>query len=279
MKPAAFQILFQAQTLRDLALRGRCHYLSKTMEFFRVQYPHEAFRMSYEILRDQHPNEYVLKNELLIWLRSHTTGAFIQTEFFCPERAIDVVVVSDGEGTAYEIKTRYDSTAKLEGQIADYSKVFDQVVLVTQNGYSGKFHRVVPDWVGLIVLGPRGPVMTRKPKRYTRNLDKYRILSCMRKAERVAFVKDVDPSRKFVPTYYASQSRAIAMDLSPMEMSEYFLRHLHLRERPVRHLECISMLPDCFVAALYDYWFTLKDLGALRELMGRPIDHGEPQPV
>ena len=173
--------------------------------------------------------------------------------------------------TAYEIKSRYDSPAKLKEQIDTYSRAFEYVVLITESRHTNKFYRVVPPYVGLSVLDRDGIRVVEPPSRYTEKLHPFTMLNGRNKAERIAFVKQVDPEAKHVESDYDRLSRTAAMGMGPAQMSRHFQDCLSRSNRPKRYLQFISDLPDCFTAALYDYYLPMGVLKTLIEVMDAPI--------
>ncbi|MXZ58153.1 MAG: sce7726 family protein [Rhodothermaceae bacterium] len=264
--------LFDATHLRDLAALGYSPRLHSLARILKSETPKEVFVAAYEKLRVQYCVEYVIKNELLHWVREREKNSLIRTEYWTEGgRRADVVTIGD-TSTAYEIKTRYDSPTRLKDQFKAYSKVFEHVVLVTQSGYTNKFYKHAPSYAGLYVLDRDGSIrVAEKPRRHAEDLSAYAMITHMRKAERVAFVKELDPEAKYVSSQYWKQSVEIAEAMTPEEMSTHFKYFQGQRERPVRHLDFISKLPRCFAAALYDYWLTVKELKALVGLMDHSV--------
>lgn len=63
---------------------------------------------------------------------------------------IDMCTIN-GKSTAYEIKTEFDSTLRLEKQIEDYSKVFEYIYIITHKKHLDKILNLVPDFCGVQV--------------------------------------------------------------------------------------------------------------------------------
>ena len=273
----SIHVLFKASHIRELAWHKDLAPLRNIMPGRSCNTPKEVFESVYEELLDDYMIEYVLKNELLKFLRKRNPGEFIGTEFHIglggsigePSK-IDAVVIGD-TGTAFEIKSRFDRTDRLESQINAYSKVFDKIVLVTEKFYSERFVKRIPSWVGHYEISPIGVSVCRAPKVYTKNLRARDMLSSMYKPERIAFVKRVNAKAKYVPTYYRDLSRTLAMSMKPTEMNEHFCWHLKTRNKPIRCLQFLPELPDCFTAALYDYWLLQRDIKSLIEVMDAPL--------
>jgi hypothetical protein len=65
---------------------------------------------------------------------------------------VDVAVVTPKMLIGYEIKSDFDSLVRLERQIIEYDRVFDQCYLVCGNKYVEKALKLLPDHWGLTTL-------------------------------------------------------------------------------------------------------------------------------
>jgi len=103
----------------------------------------EMFTTIYQRMQHNYPVEYVLKNNLLLWIRSQFPESYIETEYWILCTFADVIVITKDRSIVYEIKTRYDSHQRIKSYIKDYSEVFDEIILVTEEGYSFRYHQHV----------------------------------------------------------------------------------------------------------------------------------------
>lgn len=272
MDPNHILPLFQAERLREIAWGRHAGWLEGLAKELNMSTPREVFDAGYEHLYKKYPIEYVLKNEFLKWLGQKYPEACIRTEQWIDGRKADVVMMGD-TSVAFEIKSKYDSPRELERQIATYSKVFARVALVTQSGYTTRFYKYAPPWVGLFMLQPGGVILELKaPESYTKNLEKEVVLNLLRKPARMAFVKQFTPEARNVARKYIHQSLVIAKDMSPKELSEHVYALSMSAEPPRRHLQFAELLPSCLLAALHDYVLLVRDLKALVEIMDVPFD-------
>ena len=115
----------------------------------------EAINKIYEQMEREHRNEYYFKNTILnkLLVEKHEllhTTAF--TELPIAESKADMVLIN-GRGIVYEIKTDLDDFTRLESQIRDYYKAFSYVnVVVSQKQYE-KVKSILKDkTVGIYVL-------------------------------------------------------------------------------------------------------------------------------
>jgi hypothetical protein len=64
----------------------------------------------------------------------------------------DLILFSNGQTFAYEIKAQNDDFRKLRGQLEEYNKTFDFVSLITTEKHSSKANRIVPKNNGIIII-------------------------------------------------------------------------------------------------------------------------------
>jgi len=170
----------------------------------------------------------------------------------------DVIVITKDRSIVYEIKTRSDSHQRIKSQIKDYSEVFDEIILVTEEEYSFRYHKHVPSYIGLMSMTSKGHIqILMPPQKQTDRLKSHAMLHQMRKAEKVEFVKRLDPEKKFVPTYSMKYSQEIAKDMTVEEMQTH-----------IRYLNLLSQLPECMTAAMYDYHILKSEWKSIIEMLG-----------
>ncbi len=113
---------------------------------------HEYLQKVYRILNENYRNEYILKNELLNdWLKDHigSSHSEIYSEFKVGTAKADLVMFN-GSARAFEIKSEYDSPARLNNQLRNYVKAFHEVYVVVPEAHLKKYASTIDDTVGLI---------------------------------------------------------------------------------------------------------------------------------
>nr|NQU94544.1 sce7726 family protein [Bacteroidota bacterium] len=86
----------------------------------------------YSILEKYYQNEYVFKNTFLTeWLIKEIgqTNSKVFNEYRVGNSIADLVIFN-GNSKVFEIKTEYDSDSRLELQLENYRKVFNQIFLI-----------------------------------------------------------------------------------------------------------------------------------------------------
>lgn len=68
---------------------------------------------------------------------------------------IDMAVLN-GHFHGYEIKSSQDNLERLPNQLVSYSKIFDQLSVITEEKYATKILKIIPDWVGVTICYQEG---------------------------------------------------------------------------------------------------------------------------
>ncbi|MGI2294363.1 sce7726 family protein [Paenibacillus sp. GXUN7292] len=119
----------------------------------------------YDIMQKSYRNEYIYKNTLLnkILLGRHSINTSTAlTEVPIEKSKADFIVIN-GKAMVYEIKTELDNLDRLEGQLSDYYKAFDNVCVVTSDSYYNDVLDLLKDTsVGICTLTSRKTISTKK---------------------------------------------------------------------------------------------------------------------
>ncbi|MBK0091356.1 sce7726 family protein [Erwinia sp. S59] len=108
--------------------------------------------------------EIEIKKILIESLVTHANNV-IGSEFrfdFGTRRA-DVISISEGKITAYEIKGAGDNTDRLENQIESYKKYFDQCFVVCEKSNIDIIRKKTPRSVGILLVEGKFVKQVRKP--------------------------------------------------------------------------------------------------------------------
>lgn len=118
----------------------------------------------YAYLKVNYRCEYVYKNEIArqLLLKNHSDKSATLLREVTSERAIADIVIVNGVTAAYEIKTELDNFDRLNNQLTSYSKLYDQLYVVThERAVQAVTQRVAP-YVGLMVLDEQGAITTQR---------------------------------------------------------------------------------------------------------------------
>lgn len=165
IKPSAVSRFFSRSVVKDLAKSGRSSMFSRLLvesgidrELADGATIGEAFECAFGYLRQtEFRHEYAYKAALAhkVLLGTHSLNtASMMTEFRVGRCKADVVILN-GTGTVYEIKSERDSLRRLEGQIDEYRKVFASVNVIVGGNHLASVLDAVPSDVGVQTLSGR----------------------------------------------------------------------------------------------------------------------------
>ncbi len=125
-----------------------------------------AFDRAFDFLKYKgHRHEYVYKaaiaHKILLGKHSLKTASMMN-EFRIKDCKADVVILN-GTGTVYEIKSERDSLSRLKKQIETYRKVFASVNVIVGENHVKNVLNSVPDDVGVMRLTSRYHIHTVRP--------------------------------------------------------------------------------------------------------------------
>jgi hypothetical protein len=220
------------------------HFLSELGESALTA--HAAFDVAYRHLFSGYRNEYIYKNTIankLVFGRHSPATASLLSEFRANDSIADTVVVN-GTSTVYEIKTEYDSLARLPTQLSDYSKVFDKLYVVTHERAVKAVQALPFPHVGILLLTHRGTLQTRReamsniPK-----LDLRTLFMSLRKSEfsRILLRHGLLPEVGATKFWTACQEQFASL---PREVAHAeAISELRLRTTGVEEVEFLRQLP------------------------------------
>lgn len=116
----------------------------------------KLYRYAYQLLETHYQNEYVFKNAFLTnWLIKEIghTDSVVFNEFNASQSIADLAMFN-GTSRAFEIKTELDSPTRLQTQIDDYKKAFNEVYLIIHESNYHLYSKYKND-VGLIIFDPK----------------------------------------------------------------------------------------------------------------------------
>lgn len=146
------------QKLRELL--ERCGLRSATEDWNMAH----SLEVVYAYLKSNYRCEYIYKNEIArqLLLTNHSDKSATLLREVASERAIADIVIVNGATVAYEIKTELDSFDRLNNQLAAYSKLYDQLYVVTYERAVQTVVQRVPSHVGLMVLDSHGVITAHR---------------------------------------------------------------------------------------------------------------------
>ena len=125
----------------------------------------DAYESAFRFLKSKsNRHEYIYKaaitQKVLLGVHNLDTASML-TEFRVGECKADVVVLN-GTGIVYEIKSERDSLSRLQIQIAAYLKVFATVNVIVGENHLDEVLGATSEDVGVMVLSPSYTISTRR---------------------------------------------------------------------------------------------------------------------
>ena len=230
----------------------------------------------YEYLCKNHRNEYCYKNTLLNNLLVHspihnlkTTSAL--TEINVNKSKPDFILIN-GKSVVYEIKTGLDNFERLETQLSDYYKAFDNVVVVTDKLSIDKLVKVLDTFenTGIAYLDDNLEIKTiREPKSVVDKLDMKVMFKILRKYE---FENIVKKCYGFLPDVSQVKYYDVCYELiSKLDIDIFFnLFKSELKKRAVIIEDKFMTIPDELKMLVYFSSLKEKDYEKLNVFLNKP---------
>lgn len=210
------------------------------------------FELFFDSLVKNYRNEYVYKNAIAskIVRGRHKFTASYFSEFRVWDSIADAVVIN-GTTTAYEIKTEYDSFARLESQLNTYQKVFEHVyVVIPESKRTALEIAGLPKNIGVIVLTKNYSLSKdRESKSNIEYFSPDMLFSCLRKQEYESIVLKYYGSLPEVkPVYVRRECASLFKKLDVDIVHREFLSSLKSRNNSEDKKEMLTLLPKSLLS-------------------------------
>jgi hypothetical protein len=143
---------------------------------------------------------------------------------------VDIAVIN-GTSTAYEIKTEMDSVSRLEGQLKDYRKVFDRILVMVPPHLVEKYASITPSDIGLVSVSLAGDLIPVRESASHRNEVSASVLfDCMRQAEYIEIIRSRWGQVPSVPnSELYRECKKLFCQLLPFEAHDLMANQVRLR--------------------------------------------------
>lgn len=247
--------IFSPIVLDNLAQKGYSPYLSEVCinsgllkKIDPATTLGEFFDWVFNLLFKKYRNEYIYKNVIVnkILLNRHSLNTSqILTEFRVGRRKADVVLLN-GVSTVYEIKSQYDSFARLEKQIQAYFEIFDYINVITSPSQAKKLDSILPDKAGILVLTNRSTISTlREPKSNKENLNPDILFDSLRKTEYMRIIKEYYGATPDVPnTQIYRECKRLFCKIPPVDVHGLTIKILKKRNNSKNLKDFINRAPS-----------------------------------
>lgn len=233
------------------------------------------FDKAWSRLASSYRNEYVYKNELatrLIFGRHSPRTASFQVEMGVGRSIVDIAV-ANGTTTAYEIKTEFDTSRRLQSQTNDYLKAFDKVYVVTHPAHVARYERELDPRVGLIVLSQKTSLTPyREAQSNVENVDPAVVFRCLRRDEYLQAIKLLFGTTPVLPNgLIASHCEKLFGTISSDAAHKILVRALRARTTDKSTVDFVAQLPSCLRALGYATPLSGKQRNTILELLSQPV--------
>lgn len=226
-------------------------------------------------LSKNYRNEYIYKNDLaskIIFGRHSPKTAGLQIEIPIGRSIVDVAV-ANGTTTAYEIKTEFDTSRRLNSQTTDYLKAFDQVYVVTHPAHVTRFEKELDPRVGVIVLTKTGTMRTlRSATGNAEHVDPCVIFRCLRRGEYLHALNKLVGSVPSLPNgLIHAHCESLFSKISQNDAHRIFTQALRSRTTDQATVEFIKQLPASLRALGYGTPLSARQRGEVLALLSKKV--------
>jgi hypothetical protein len=223
----------------------------------------------YKLCEREYRNEFIYKNvlidKLLFKIHSPKTSSLI-TEFRVGNSKADFVLLN-GKSKCYEIKTEYDTLSKLETQVEDYLRVFDDVNIVLHEKHISAAFKMLPESVNVYNL-QKNNTLTLLQRANNRNYDRFEIKTLINSL-RLPELKDIcgsltGESINVNNINIYRHCHQVLASFSDLEIKNEFRKVLKRTRK--NDLNTIESLPSYLLAAVITYKFKKVELKQLIKL-------------
>ena len=161
--------------------------------------------------------EYVYKNELIeLLIKKYAHSNTVIFNEFRMQKSIVDLAMFNGNSRAFEIKTEYDTTRRLIGQLVDYTRVFQLCYVVIPANMLETYEKDIPPYIGIVLMRESGGALEldeARPAVENKNIDAGMMMKCLRTKEYENMVIEEFGKLPDVPYYemYVSGSAFIPL--------------------------------------------------------------------
>jgi hypothetical protein len=246
--------IFRSPFLERIARNTHTRTILELAEYYSAFNPpcataplRDWFDFFFNLLFERYRCEYVYKNAIAskIFLSRHSLQDSYMTDELRSGKSRADVAILNGTSTVYEIKSQYDSFARLSGQLADYGKIFDLIYVVTTDIMATcLMHDIAPN-IGVIVMRENGTLSyTRKAQSNKHNTDPGYLFDCMRQAE---YCRATVEAFGLIPEVPNSRLYGTVKDmfcsLEPDRAHDLMVRQVRLRGKKKPFADLINSAP------------------------------------
>ena len=179
--------------------------------------------------------EYVYKNELIeLLIKKYAHSNTVIFNEFRMQKSIVDLAMFNGNSRAFEIKTEYDTTRRLIGQLVDYTRVFQLCYVVIPANMLETYEKDIPPYIGIVLMRESGGVLEldeARPAVENKNIDASMMMKCLRTKEYENMVIEEFGKLPDVPYYEMYEAcKEKLYDMPPDKLHQYFLKEIEKRK-------------------------------------------------
>jgi len=231
----------------------------------------------FQFLLKNYRNEYVYKNiianKILLGRHSLNTSQML-TEFRVGKNKADVVILN-GSSTVYEIKSEYDSFARLDRQLQSYLMAFEYINLITSPSQIEIIKNHLPENVGILSFTKKNTISTiREPKSNLRNINLKFLFDSLRKEEYLNVISDFYGELPDVPNTKIHQISKKLYCSIPLISAHQLTIHVLKKRNNSKYLkDCIDRVPYSIVAYILGIGNQQNKIKNMIELFNKELYH------
>lgn len=237
----------------------------------------EVFETAFSLIRRAGiRNEYVYRSALVhnVLLGRHSLRtASMLTEFRIGNSKADMIILN-GTGTVYEIKSDLDSLARLEGQIENYKKAFSKVYVIAGSVHIDEILRKTSEDIGVLSLTRWNRIsVIRDAQENNEYICPVTIFDSLRVSEAENILSQLGIDIPILPnTLLRSALRSIFEGLDPLTVQKCMIKTLK-RTRNLSPLSTLlSNLPNALQSIALITQLRNKDRERLVETLNKPLN-------
>lgn len=179
--------------------------------------------------------EYVYKNELIeLLIKKYAHSNTVIFNEFRMQKSIVDLAMFNGNSRAFEIKTEYDTTRRLIGQLVDYTRVFQLCYVVIPANMLETYEKDIPPYIGIVLMRESGGVLEldeARPAVENKNIDAGMMMKCLRTKEYENMVIEEFGKLPDVPYYEMYEACEEKLyDMPSDKLHQYFLKEIEKRK-------------------------------------------------
>ncbi len=279
---AAFGRIFSPQVLNPIAEDGNSSYLNEIFQNsgllgqIDTSMQFSTFLdLMYSYLFKNYQFEYIYKNTLvnkLLLGRHSLNTAHMLTEFRVGNRKADAVLLN-GSTSVYEIKTAYDSYARLLDQVYEYNKMFEYINVFTSKSQIHSVQKLVPNNVGILFLSKDNISVHREASSNKANINLSVVFDSLRKNEFMSIVKAYYQFIPDVPnTKLFSECKRLFCKIPLNTANELFVNVLKQRKNAKILNKFLKDAPTSLSAYAISSIGSEERLNTLLHQLNRPVE-------